>query len=118
VRPGELLHRLRGRPQRNDEEPRVAVERDQLSRRDRPRSREARPDPRDEDDEETRQEHLRRVEGRLWRRDADAGNAHALRALLVAIEERVLAADAPPRWQGQPLARPLRLADDNRWMED
>ena len=30
----------------------------------------------------------------------------------------VLAADAPPRWQGRPLARPLRLADDNRWMED
>jgi phosphoribosylglycinamide formyltransferase-1 len=30
----------------------------------------------------------------------------------------VLAADAPPRWRGRTLARPLRLADDNRWMED
>ena len=29
----------------------------------------------------------------------------------------VLAADAPPLWRGRPLARPLRLADDNRWME-
>jgi phosphoribosylglycinamide formyltransferase-1 len=29
----------------------------------------------------------------------------------------VLAADAPPRWRDKPLARPLRLADDNRSME-
>jgi phosphoribosylglycinamide formyltransferase-1 len=30
----------------------------------------------------------------------------------------VLAADAPPRWLGRPLHRPLRLGADNRWMEN
>jgi phosphoribosylglycinamide formyltransferase 1 len=30
----------------------------------------------------------------------------------------VLAADSPPRWRGTPLTRPLRLGDDNRWMEN
>lgn len=30
----------------------------------------------------------------------------------------VLAAGAPPTWRGTPLTRPLRLGDDNRWMEN
>ena len=68
----ELLHRLGRRPQRNDEEPRIPVEGDQLARGDLPRGGEMRADPRDEDDEEPRQEHLRRVERRLRRRDAHA----------------------------------------------
>jgi phosphoribosylglycinamide formyltransferase-1 len=29
-----------------------------------------------------------------------------------------LAADGPPAWRGQPLARPLQLGEDNRWMEN
>ena len=53
-----------------------------------------RADPRDEHDEESRQKHLRRVERRLGRRNTHAGDAHAFRALLVAVEEYVLAADA------------------------
>ena len=55
---------------------------------------EVRADPRDEDDEEPGQEHLGGVERRLRRRDPDAGEADALRALPVAVEERLLAADA------------------------
>ena len=53
-----------------------------------------RADPGDEDDEEPRQEHLRGVERRLRRRHAHAADANRLRALLVAVEEHVLAADA------------------------
>ena len=30
----------------------------------------------------------------------------------------VLAAGTSPRWRGSPLTRPLRLGDDNRWMEN
>ena len=53
-----------------------------------------RADPRHEHDEEPRQEHLGGVERRLRRRDLDAGEAHALGAQLVAVEEGLLAADA------------------------
>ena len=50
--------------------------------------------PGDEHDEEPRQEHLGGVERRLRRRDPDAREAHALGAQPVAVEERLLAADA------------------------
>ncbi len=94
VRARELLHRLRRRPQRDHEEPRVPVERDELAGGDLPGGGEVRADPGDEHDEEPRQEHLGRVERRLRRGDADAGDAHALGALPVAVEEGLLAADA------------------------
>ena len=53
-----------------------------------------RADPGDEHDEEAGQQHLRGVERRLRRRHPDAGEAHLLRAGAVAVEERLLAADA------------------------
>ena len=80
-------------PQRDHEEGRVAVERDQLAGADRPVEREARAEPGHEHDEEARHEHLRRVERRLRQRDAHAGAADLLRAVAVAVEERLLAAD-------------------------
>ena len=51
-------------------------------------------DPGDEHDEEPGQEHLGGVERRLRRRDLDAREANALRAQLVAVEERLLPTDA------------------------
>ena len=81
-------------PERDHEEPRVAVERDELAGGDLPGGREVRADPGDEDDEEPGQQHLRGVEGRLRRRHPDAGDADALGALPVAVEEDLLAADA------------------------
>ena len=94
MRARELLHRLGRGPQRDHEEPRVPVERDELAGGDLPGGGEVRADPRDEHDEEPGQEHLGRVERRLRRRDPDAGDAHALGALLVAVEEGLLAADS------------------------
>ena len=72
VRTRELLDRLCRRPQRDDEEPGVPVEGDQLPGGDVARGGEMRADPGDEDDEEPRQEHLGRVERRLRRCHAHA----------------------------------------------
>ena len=55
---------------------------------------EVRADPRDEHDEEPGQEHLGRIEGRLRRGNPDAGDAHALGALPVTVEEGLLAPDS------------------------
>jgi hypothetical protein len=49
------------------------------------------------------------------------GREHPLLCAVIADLARgdlVLAADTPPRWRGSPLTRPLRLGDDNRWMEN
>ena len=72
-----------------------------------------RADPRHEHDEEPRQEHLGGVERRLRRRDLDAGEANALGAQLVAVEERLLAADAAQHAQARGGVRAERrqLAD-------
>ena len=94
VRARELLHRLRRRPQGDHEEPRVAVERDELAGGDLPGGGEVRADPRDEHDEEPWQEHLGSVERRLRRGYPDAGEAHALGALPVTVEEGLLAPDS------------------------
>ncbi len=89
-----LVHRLGRGPQRDDEERRVAVERDEVADVDLPREHEVRADPRDEHDEDPREEHLRRVERRLRRRDMDPGPPDALGLSPVAVVERLLAADA------------------------
>ncbi|MGH8028683.1 MAG: phosphoribosylglycinamide formyltransferase [Arenimonas sp.] len=52
--------------------------------------------------------------------DRVRGREHPLLCAVIADlanGDLVLAADAPPRWRGVTLARPLRLGDDNRWME-
>jgi phosphoribosylglycinamide formyltransferase-1 len=49
------------------------------------------------------------------------GREHPLLCAVIASLARgdlVLAAGAPPSWRGTPLTRPLRLGDDNRWMEN
>ena len=89
----DLVDSLRGRPQRDHEEGGVTVEGDQLADVDLPRDREAGAEPRDQHDEEARDEDLRRVERRLRQRDPDARLPHHLRAVAIAVEERVLAAD-------------------------
>ena len=94
MRARELLDRLGRRSERDHEEARVPVEGDQLAGGDLPGGGEVRADPGDEDDEEPGQEHLRGVERRLRRGDSHAGDADALRALPVAVEEHLLAADA------------------------
>ena len=53
--------------------------------------------------------------------DRVRGREHPLLCAVIASLARgdlVLAAGAPPAWRGAPLTRPLRLGDDNRWMED
>ena len=90
-----LVDGLGSRPERNHEERRVAVERDQLARPDSPGDRKARPEPGDEDDEEPGHEDLRGVESRLRQRDAHPGQPYLLGAAPVPIQELRLAADSP-----------------------
>ena len=90
----DLVDRLPGGAERDHEEGRVPVEGDEVARVDRPREDEPRADPGDDDDEDAGQQHLGRVEGRLGRRDADAGEPDALGAVAVAVVERLLAADS------------------------
>ena len=90
----DLVHGLGRRPQRDDEERRVAVEGHEVARVDLAGQREVGAEPRDDDDEDPGEEHLRRVERRLRLRHAHAGLPDLLRAVAVAAEEHALAADA------------------------
>ena len=99
-RASDLVDGFGGRAQRQHEERGVPVEGDEVADVDLPREREAGAEPGDEDDEEPGYEDLGRVKGRLRKRNADAGLPHLLRAVPVAVEERVLAAD--PAQHAQP----------------
>ena len=88
-----LVDRLGGGAQRDDEERRVAVERDELADVDLAGDGETRAEPGDEHHEEAGDEHLRSVERRLRQRDPNACEPDALRRRAVAVEERLLAAD-------------------------
>ena len=109
----DLVHRLRGSSQRDDEERRVPVERDELADVDLPGHREPGAEPGDDHDEEPRDEDLCCVERRLRERDADAGVADLLRAVAIAVVERLLAADPAQHPQPGGGVRPERrqLAD-------
>ena len=54
-----------------------------------------RAEPRNEHDKEPREQHLGGIEGRLRRRDPDAGDANVLGALPVPVEESLLSTDTP-----------------------
>ena len=99
-RAGDLVDGFCGRAQRQHEERGVPVEGDEVADVDLPREREACAEPRDENDEEPGHEDLGGVEGRLRQRNADACLSHLLRAVPVAVEERLLAAD--PAQHAQP----------------
>ena len=91
---GEAVDHLGGRAQRGDQERGQAVEHHQVADVDGALDDEPRTEPGDEHDEDAGQQHLRGVECRLDPGHPDAGGAHQLRAVPVALDEGVLAADA------------------------
>jgi hypothetical protein len=93
--PDDLVGVLGGGAQRDHQERRVAVERDQLTGADPPLHGIPRPQPDHDDHEHPGQEHLQPVEDGLQPRDLDTGPPGGLRLAHVAVVEDLLAADAP-----------------------
>ena len=113
--PGGSFDRHRRGAQRDDEEERIAVERDQIAGVDPAREDEPGSQPGQEDNEDPRQEHLGGVESRLEPGHPDARMAHVPGLFPIPAEEHSLATDATQNPQaGDKCRRRVRSAAPRR----